>query len=102
MIRNGAGRDRDRSPTALIGGGGEPGTAIGGETMDRRQAVANRLNGIRYQHFAVVRKSIDGGIASHGGMQLNPGNGGIPTASVAVCGRFRRGCLPARQPVPAE
>ena len=58
MIRDGAGRDRDCPPAIHLGGGREPGAALGGGTKDRdrRAAAALGAHRIRHQHFAVVRK----------------------------------------------
>ena len=79
VIRDGAGRNRDCPPAIDLGGGREPGAALGGGPKDRyrRAAAALGAHRIRHQHFAVVRNPVLAGIASHG-TQLNPGDNEKP------------------------
>ena len=86
MVRDGAGRDRDGAPAARLDG--KPGTPPGLEARDCRQTLAQGAHGRRHEHFAVVRNSGDGGIASHG-LQLNIAHVPVPVCGVANCGRFR-------------
>ena len=51
-----------------VPGSGEPGArpCRGRKAVGRREAVTERADGGRHQHFAVVRKPVDGGVSSHG------------------------------------
>ena len=63
---NGAGGDRHGRPLATLCWLDEPGAALGGKGIYGREAVADGANRVRHEHFAVVRKPIDGEVPSHG------------------------------------
>ncbi len=85
LLGHGAGRDSHGAPTAFVPEGGEPGAPLGRgrEPVDSRKAVAERTDGRRHEHFAVVRKPVDGGISSHGA-KFNVADGEKPTNGVAI------------------
>ena len=49
----------------------------------RHMIVTNRPDGIRHEHFAIVRKPVDGGVASHG-VEIIAADCEIPMTGVAV------------------